>query len=533
MFRRLLPGAALLAVALLASVARGQTAAPTVDELLQRAQAGVPDADLANRASAVPMVALAGPIDPATYRLGPGDRLVVQWSGRVTRSEYADVGPAGDVFLSELGGMNVAGKTLEAARTEILARLRQVTRDVRVELQLARPRTFRVYLGGAVSDPGPVEAAGNARASDVVRLGALVAGASHRNLRVIHRDHTEETADLERLYRLGDHSRDVWLRDGDAIVVPMASEFVSVTGAVAVPGRIERAPGDSAGTLLRLAGGPLPAAAPDGVQWLHWTGAALPETLRCSLAELATGVKDGPLAHGDHLFVRYLPNYRLTGEVELRGEVAQPGTYPVRAGGSHLSEMIATAGGLLPTADSSGIRLRRPAPERPGEDPDLATRLQAAQRDLTVSEYEALQAFAASRGEEMRLDWAAVRRSPRALDLLLRDGDIVTVERRVATVRIDGQVLRPGLLTFEPGLTVEKYIKMAGGRTGRAWEGHEQVTRSGSGHTLLAHDVKVLSPGDFIWIPTRPEVPFSRTTGSFLTAMAQIATVIIAIRSLK
>jgi hypothetical protein len=42
-----------------------------------------------------------------------------------------------------------------------------------------------------------------------------------------------------------------------------------------------------------------------------------------------------------------------------------------------------------------------------------------------------------------------------------------------------------------------------------------------------------MSPGDFIWVPTRPEVPFSRTSGQFLTAMAQIATVIIAIRSLK
>jgi protein involved in polysaccharide export with SLBB domain len=444
------------------------------------------------------------------------------------------VGPAGDVFLSEIGIMSVAGHTLEVARAAILDRLRRVTREVRVEVQLARPRTFRVYLGGAVADPGPAEAVGNSRTSDVVRLGALQPGASRRNLRVLHRDGSEERADLERLYRIGDHSRDVWLRDGDAIVVPWASEFVNVTGAVANPGRIERAPGDSASTLLRLAGGPLPAAAPDGVEWLHWAGGAVPETLRCALADLATGGgKDGPLAHGDQLFVRYLPDYRLTGVVEVRGEVAHPGTYPVRAGGSHLSEVITTAGGLLATADSSLIRLRRKAPERSPEDPDVATRLQAVQRDLTVSEYEALQAYMASRSEDIRLDWTSIQHSPRSLDLLLRDGDVVTVERRVATVRIDGQVVHPGVLTFQPGLSVEKYIKQAGGRTARAWEGHEQVTRAGSNHTLLAHDVKTMSPGDFIWIPTRPEVPFSRTTGSFLTAMAQIATVIIAIRSLK
>jgi len=533
MSRRLAPVAVLIVLA--ASAARSQT--PTVDELMQRAQAGsaaLPNLSGTSGQDMASRPALAGPIDPATYRLGPGDRLVVQWSGRVTRSEVADVGPAGDVFLAEIGTMTVAGQTLEAARAAILERLRRVTRDVRVEVQLMRPRTFRVYLGGAVTDPGPIEAAGNSRTSDVVRLSALQTGASRRNLRVLHRDGTEERADLDRLYRLGDHSRDPWLRDGDAILVPFASEFVTITGAVAAPGQLERAPGDSAGTLLRMVGGPVPAAAPEGVVWLHWAGGAAPETLRCSLADLGPGgKKDGPLAHGDHLFVRYLPDYRLTGVVEIRGEVAKPGTFPVRSGGTRLSEVIAAAGGLLPSADSSFIRLRRPAPQPEAQDRDLASRLEAVQRDLTVSEYEALQAYMASRSDEIRLDWANVRRSPQALDLLLRDGDEITVERHVATIRVDGQVIRPGILTFEPGLTVEKYIKQAGGRTGRAWEGHEQVTRAGSGHTLLAHDVKVVSPGDFIWVPTRPEVPISRTSGAFLTAMAQIATVIIAIRSLK
>jgi protein involved in polysaccharide export with SLBB domain len=537
MSRRIAPAA--VAILLTAGAARAQTPSPTMEELLQRAQAQAGTTDTSNLpTTAVQDMAsrpvLAGPIDPATYRLGPGDRLVVQWSGRVTRSEFADVGPAGDVFLSEIGTLSVSGQTLDVARATILDRLRRVTRDVRVEVQLARPRTFRVYLGGAVDDPGPTEAAGNSRASDVVRVSALQSGASRRNLRVLHRDGSEERADLERLYRLGDHSHDAWLRDGDAIVVPWATEFVTMTGAVAAPGQLERAPGDSASTLLRMVGGPLPAAAPDDVVWIHWAGGAVPETLRCSLADLGPGGrKDGPLAHGDQIFVGFVPDYRVGGIVEVRGQVAKPGTFPVKSGGTHVSEVIAAAGGLLPSADSSFILLKRRTPERAAEDKDLAAKLEAVQRDLTVSEYEALQAHMASQSGEIRVDWAGVRRTPKALDLLLRDGDVLTVERHVATVRVDGQVMHPGILTYEPGLSVEKYIKLAGGRTGRAWGNHEQVTRAGSGHTLLAHDVKAVSPGDFIWIPTRPDVPLSRTTGSFLTAMAQIATVIIAIRSLK
>jgi len=203
------------------------------------------------------------------------------------------------------------------------------------------------------------------------------------------------------------------------------------------------------------------------------------------------------------------------------------------AGGTRLSAVMAAAGGMLPSANRAAIRVRHRAPERTSPDPDLTSKLQAVQRDLQVSEYEATQSYLASLGNEVIVDWASVQKSPAALDLLLRDGDVVIVERNVPLIRIDGQVRRPGVLAFDPKLEVKHYIQQAGGFTERAWQGHEQVSRPGSTHTLLARDVKGLRPGDFIWVPTHPETPISRTTGQFLTAMAQIATVILAIRSLK
>src|SRR5688572_2647547 len=173
----------------LAAVAPGhaQTTSSPSDELVRRTLArelGLPvDPEKPNPMS---LVALSGPIDPATYRLGPGDRLVLQWSGRVTRQEYVEVGPAGDLFVAEIGGMNVAGRTLAATRDAIIDRLRRVTRDVRVEVQLSRPRVFRVHVSGAVTRSGPVEAIGSSRVSDVLRLDLLAPGASRRNIRVVH-----------------------------------------------------------------------------------------------------------------------------------------------------------------------------------------------------------------------------------------------------------------------------------------------------------------------------------------------------------
>lgn len=536
MFRRLVPGVVLAALALSFTSlgARAAEDPAALDELVRRSIAGELGARRSANEALVPAtLALSGPIDPATYRLGPGDKLVVQWTGRVTRSEFVDVGPAGDVFLSEIGSMNVAGQTLVAARRVILERLQRLTRDVRVEVQLARPRVFRVYLSGAVASPGPVEAVGGSRVSDIVRPDGLQPGASHRNLRVLHPDGTYEAADLERVFRIGDHSRDVWLRDGDAIVVPFSSEYVHISGAVLMPGMFERAGDDSLSTLLKLAGGLRPEAAPDGAQWIHWATSAAPETLTIDAHGVLAGSFDAALAHGDRVFIRALPDFRKGGEMRIEGDVARPGGYPVSTTGTRLSAILAAAGGMLPTADPSGIRLRRLSRSPIPTVEEQVKRSQAVQRELSVTEFEVSQAQLAVRNGDIMVDWTAVQRSPRALDPLIEDGDVVTVPRLVNSLRIDGQVVKPGVLYFEPGLSLRKYVDQAGGYSGRAWRGHEQVTRAGTTHTLLARSAGDLRPGDTVWVPMRPEDSVWRRSAALLSALAQIATIVIAIRSVR
>ena len=135
--------------------------------------------------------------------------------------------------------------------------------------------------------------------------------------------------------------------------------------------------------------------------------------------------------------------------------------------------------------------------------------------------------------EDYRVDWTRLNNSPRDLDLLLRDGDIVRVERLVSSIRIDGEVRRPGILTFRPGLSIADYVRQAGGFTDRAWSGRIRVTRAVTGQTLPAKSVRALDPGDFVWVPERPDkslLDYSRET---LTALAQIATVVIGIRSVR
>ena len=534
MQRRLERGAWMLALVLFAASARAAEAPGPLDDLVRQAVARqIGGRGAAEDAVAPEGPALAGPIDPASYRLGPGDLLLVLWSGRVSRTDRVEVGPAGDLYLAEIGTLPVAGQTLANARQAILDRLRRVTRDVRVEVQLARPRRFLVYLSGTVATPGPVEATGGSRVSDLLRPDALLPGASRRNIRVQRRDGGHELADLERVFRIGDRSRDAWLADGDAIVVPPATEFFRVAGAVPSPGQYERRFDDSLGTALRLAGGLRPETAPELAHWIHWTTAAAPETLAFDAREALAGRFDGPLAHGDVVLVRAVPGHRVMAEVAVTGDVARPGGYPVSPSGTRLSEVLAAAGGLLPSADSTGILLLRPLGLPEPDATELERRTKALQRELSVSEFEADRALSASRSELMRVDWSMDGRSRRSPDPLLRDGDVVRVERLVRSLRIDGQVARPGLLAWAPGLTARDYLRQAGGGTARAWHGHEQVTRAGTAHTVLAKSAGELKPGDFIWVPMKPEDSVWRRAGALLGGLAQIATIVIAIRSVR
>jgi protein involved in polysaccharide export with SLBB domain len=138
----------------------------------------------------------------------------------------------------------------------------------------------------------------------------------------------------------------------------------------------------------------------------------------------------------------------------------------------------------------------------------------------------------AGQREDYRVDWTRLQGS-KDLDLLLRDGDVVRVERLVSSIRVDGEVWRPGILNFMREESVEDYIAQAGGYTDRAWRGKVRVTRSVTGQTLLARNVRTLDPGDFVWVPEIPDVTIWDQIEKVLIPLTQAATVIIAIRSVR
>jgi protein involved in polysaccharide export with SLBB domain len=470
---------------------------------------------------------LPGAVDPDTYRLGPGDELQVSIRGGLARNLTLAVGPEGTVLLPTSGTLMVNGLTLRQARAEIMTRLKPEFHGVNIDVRLLQPRRFMVYLSGQVKSPGPIDASGTSRVGDLVLLADPMPDASLRQIDVMHRDGTREKADLELFLRTASQELNPWLHDGDVVNVPLATRFIYIEGAVARPQRYELGPRDSLRTLLALAGGLLPAADSTRALLVRWLDGTRADSTWLTLAGIVSGRENPPLRGGDRLYVFFTPQFQAQSEVTVFGQVNRPGVYPIRSGGQRISEVITAAGGFLPGADLAGIRVRRQNRAATETDPELQRLLRLSRHDLTNSEYDVLNTKLAGLREEYRLDWARVQARP-DLDVLLVGGDVVQVDRLVNSIRVDGQVRHPGILSFTPGQTLDDYVHASGGFSERAWRGKTRVTRSVTGQTFLARDVQQLDPGDFIWVPEKPDVTLWDQVRSVLTAAAEVATVYLA-----
>ena len=260
---------------------------------------------------------------------------------------------------------------------------------------------------------------------------------------------------------------------------------------------------------------------------VRWT-AAQRESLWVSLADHGPAGLGLALRDGDELHVFMQPDYHMSDRVELTGRVAVTGSYPVRTGVTRLSQLLVNAGGVLPDADSASVLLFRARPTS-GPDPEFDRLSRLSRGEMTASEYETFRTRLAGLSPDFRVDLRKLHAGGEN-DPLLVKGDRILVARSVGSVRVDGQVMRPGVVDYQPGEPWDYYVKACGGVTTRASGGQALITRASSGQTLLAREANVPLAGDFLWVPERPDSHLGQNTRDVLLVMAQLATILIALR---
>ena len=132
-------------------------------------------------------------------------------------------------------------------------------------------------------------------------------------------------------------------------------------------------------------------------------------------------------------------------QVSVLGSVGRPGRYPLEQRGVRLTEMLATAGGILPAGSDTLILIRREGGK--------STRTMIDLPSLYLND---------------RPD----------LDIEVRGGDSIYVHR-ASVIYVFGQVQRPGQFTLERDMNVRQALAKAGGFTMRARESKVLVQRTG------------------------------------------------------
>ena len=144
-------------------------------------------------------------------------------------------------------------------------------------------------------------------------------------------------------------------------------------------------------------------------------------------------------------------------QISILGQVTKPGRYPIDIVGSRVSEMVAAAGGVLPT----GADVVTLVGNRNGNpvkiDIDLPAILQAGKAEL---------------------------------DMTVENGDIIYVDR-APTAHIYGEVQRPGALRVERGLTLLQALAQSGGLTPRGTERGMKVHRRDSSGVVKIMDIRM------------------------------------------
>jgi protein involved in polysaccharide export with SLBB domain len=227
-----------------------------------------------------------------------------------------------------------------------------------------------------------------------------------------------------------------------------AAPAVWIGGEVRVPGKY----GTSGQVRLRdaiyLAGGVSPDAALDSAQLFRTQADGTMKILNVKLGEaLAGNPADNLLLESrDRLLIHRNVAQVDPATVDVKGEVAKPGRYPLTTN-MHVEDLIQVAGGLKRTADPVTADLTRYA----AGDPE-----HASSQDLPI----ALSAALSGDPNENKL---------------LHDGDVLTIPQNPgwsdvgASVTVRGEVQHPGPFGIRPGEKLSTVLERAGGFSQQAY----------------------------------------------------------------
>jgi protein involved in polysaccharide export with SLBB domain len=460
---------------------------------------------------------------PAEYVLGPGDEVRIQVWGSVDFTGNQTLDRNGQIHLPKIGTINLKGVKVKDLEATLRQQVAVVFNKVQVNASLGKLRGITVYVVGHAQLPGTYNLSGlSTLINAVFASGGPSSTGSMRVIELKRGERTVTTLDLYDFIAHGDKSKDVALLPGDVITIAPALGRVALTGATDHAAIYELKPNATVKDILALGG---------GLPTLSNNHSALLERIDASQVEARRQVQDLPLnSQGmgqilrDGDVITLLPvSPAFANAVTLRGAVAQPRRH-AWFNGMRVSDLIPNREALVAAdfyknrnqlVQNSITALRSQgftagqidALERAKQLPqDLSLASETITGNLQIKpnstdalrgtkdainwDYAVIQRF--NRAElktdliPFNLGKAVLQKDP-AHNLVLLPDDVVTVmnsadlqlpvQRQTRLVRLEGEVVSPGVYQAMPGETLPALIKRAGGLTPEAYLFGAEFTR--------------------------------------------------------
>ncbi len=282
--------------------------------------------------------------------------------------------------------------------------------------------------------------------------------------------------DLEGL--MAGRVKDIALRANDMLLIASVSDMqedytVTVFGSVSRPDTYPYAENMTVEDLLVAAGGLLESASTANVTVTRRMKDSKSMTISEQLFETFTiNLNDDLKVDGegfvlqpfDQVFVRRSPVYITQSSVRIDGEVAFAGNYPLSHRNMRISEVVAAAGGANPGAFIEGAYLLRRMTSEEQQQARALREMIESQAGGNNRDSLSMASVDLSNVYTVGIDLENALANPGSdADIVLRDGDVISIPEYNGTVKVMGAVMYPNSVTFQPGKSLKYYTKAAGG----------------------------------------------------------------------
>jgi protein involved in polysaccharide export with SLBB domain len=378
---------------------------------------------------------------------------------------------------------------------------------------------------------------------------------SLRGIVIKRADGNQLKIDLQKFRINGDFTNNPYLKNDDVIIFPpndIERNFISISGAVNLPGTFLFVEGDKLSDLIELAHGLNPAYEISGkakVSRLSYDGK--------NQFEFEVDIQsDFPLQRGDQVVVLANETQRKQFYALVLGEINQPGYVPITKSETKLGEVIKKVNGFTSNASLKRARIFRG---------NSITTLLEKQYGIKIDEnlinnnpelvdrivnYEQQMMFRMSNLVEEDIGYFAAENQYRVLNegsavdftkaldenseiynFIVYPGDVIIIPPKVNTVYVFGQVSNPGHVKFVEGKNYKYYIEQAGG-VGEYAEDDIMIIKGSSRNWITAEENIILEEGDFIFVPKerlKSFRTFAMELSGYFSILGSIATILLLI----